>query len=65
MTKSKSLNLKVKACRPRFKAGSDLSSKVNRVEIIVNETEQLDADRECIDTELNWETEAELADCGQ
>lgn len=65
MTKSESLNLKVKACRPRFKAGSELSSKVNRVEIIVNETEQLDADRECIDTELNWETEAELADCGQ
>lgn len=65
MTKSESLNLKVKACRPRFKAGSELSGKVNLVEINVTQTEQLDADRECLDAELNWETKAELADCGQ
>lgn len=65
MQKSEVLDVRIKACRPRFKAGSDLSAKVNLVTIYVDQTIKEDQDKECMDVDLKWETEAELSDCGQ
>jgi hypothetical protein len=40
------LNIEVKATRrPRFKAGAELSGKVNRISIDVDQDESIDADK--------------------
>lgn len=65
MQKSEVLDVRIKACRPRFKAGSDLSSKVNLVVINVDQTVNETTDKECMDVNLKWETRAEEADCSQ
>lgn len=54
--------MRLKACRPRFKAGSELSGKVNLVVINVEQTVNEDKDQECLDIDLKWEVEAELAE---
>lgn len=62
--KTEVLDVRLKACRrPRFKAGSELSSKVNRVVINIDQTMDEDLDKECLDVDLKWEVEAELSDC--
>ena len=65
MQKSEVLDVRVKACRPRFKAGSELSAKVNRVIIDIDQTINENTDKECLDVDLKWEVEAELAECPQ
>lgn len=62
MTKTEVLDMRLKACRPRFKAGSELSGKVNLVVINVEQTVNEDKDQECLDIDLKWEVEAELAE---
>ena len=65
MQKSEVLDVRIKACRPRFKAGSELSGKVNRVILDINQTSNESMEKECLDIELKWEVEAELAECPQ
>jgi hypothetical protein len=49
------LDVRVKAVRPRFKAGSELSGKVNLVVLTIN---QIDRDeQESLDVDLKWTTE--------
>ncbi|GAA0875194.1 hypothetical protein GCM10009118_16030 [Wandonia haliotis] len=63
MTKSETTDVSVKVRRrPRFKAGSDLSGKVNKVGIDINQTVEEDSDAECLDIVVKWETDAELMD---
>jgi hypothetical protein len=63
MQKSEVLNVSVKACRPRFKAGSELSAKVNRVILDIDQT--VNGDIECLDVDLKWEVTAEQIGCDQ
>lgn len=61
--KTEVLDVRVKACRPRFKAGSELSGKVNRVILDINQT--VKEETECLDIDLKWEVEAEGLGCDQ
>lgn len=64
MTKGEVTDVRIKVCRrPRFKAGADLSGKVNRITINVDQTVKEESDTECLDVDVKWETEAEMADC--
>lgn len=66
MTKTEVMDVQIKARRrPRFKAGSELSGKVNRVAITIDQNSNEDADAESLDIGLKWETEAELANGNQ
>ncbi len=65
MTKTEVLDVRLKACRPHFKAGADLSGKVNRITLNIDQTKHTDMDKECLDIDLKWEVEAELAECPQ
>lgn len=63
MTKTETTDVRIKVCRrPRFKAGSELSGKVNMVAINIDQTMEENSDMECLDVDVKWETEAELAD---
>lgn len=63
MTKTETTDVRIKVCRrPRFKAGSELSGKVNLVMINIDQTVKEDSDTECLDVDVKWETEAELTD---
>lgn len=63
MKKKEVTEVHVKACRkPRFKAGAGLSDKVNRIVLNVDQTIDKDADTECLDIELKWESESEDLD---
>lgn len=65
MTKSETTDVRIKVCRrPRFKAGSELSGKVNKITINIDQMEKPEVDTECLDVDLKWETEAEVSDCG-
>lgn len=58
------MDVQIKARRrPRFKAGSDLSSRVNRVVITIDELWNEDGDSDGLDVGLKWETEVGLGDC--
>lgn len=62
MQKQEVLDVQVKACRrPRFKAGSDLSGKVNRLVLNIDQT--VDGDKECVAVNLKWVESAEANDC--
>ena len=61
MQKSEVLEVKLKACRPRFKAGSELSGKVNK--ITLNIDQELQDENECLDIDLKWEVTGEGLDC--
>lgn len=61
MQNTEVLNVSLKACRPRFKAGSELSGKVNRVIIDIDQT--LNDGTECLDVGLKWETKADQLGC--
>ncbi|XOV67541.1 MAG: hypothetical protein ACFHU9_18155 [Fluviicola sp.] len=64
--KTEVLDVRLKACRkPRFKAGSELSGKVNRIVINIDQTVNEELDKECLDVDLKWEVEAEGSGCGQ
>lgn len=64
MTKSETTDVSVKVRRrPRFKAGSELSGKVNKITINIDQTEKPEVNTECLDIDLKWETEAEVSDC--
>lgn len=64
MKKIELTELHLKACRkPRFKAGADLAKKVNRILIHVDHTVSNESDSECLDVDLEWESEAEVSDC--
>lgn len=65
MTKTEITEVSIKACRrPKFKAGAELSGKVNRIEINIDHNMNTVADMECVDVDFKWETEAKLPDCG-
>lgn len=60
MQKTEVTDVRIKACRPsRFKAGSELSGKVNLVTLNIDHTEKEDSGKECLDVDLKWE-ETEL-----
>jgi len=62
MQKKEVLDVQVRACRrPRFKAGSDLSGKVNRLVLDINQT--IDGDQECVGVNLKWVESADASDC--
>lgn len=62
MQKEEVLDVQVKACRrPRFKAGSELSGKVNRV--IVDIDQVVEGDQECVAVNLKWVETGEASDC--
>jgi hypothetical protein len=61
MQKSEVLEVKLKACRPRFKAGSELSGKVNRITVDIDQV--MEAENECLDIDLKWEVTGEGLDC--
>ncbi|MFT6923345.1 MAG: hypothetical protein ACJA1C_002358 [Crocinitomicaceae bacterium] len=61
MQKSEVLEVKLKACRPRFKAGSELSGKVNRITVDIDQV--IEAENECLDIDLKWEVTGEGLDC--
>ena len=61
MQKSEVLEVKLKACRPRFKAGSELTGRVNK--IILNIDQVLEDENECLDIDLKWEVTGEGLDC--
>lgn len=62
MQKQEVLDVQVKACRrPRFKAGSELSSKVNLVALDVDHS--MDEDQECVQLNLKLVASANVADC--
>jgi hypothetical protein len=61
MQKSEVLEVKLKACRPRFKAGSELSGKVNRITVDIDQV--LHEESECLDIDLKWEVKGDSLDC--
>jgi hypothetical protein len=61
MQKSEVLEVKLKACRPRFKAGSELSGKVNRITVDIDQV--MEGENECLDIDLKWEVTGEGLDC--
>lgn len=63
MQKQEVLDVQVKACRRpvRFKAGSELSSKVNFVSLDVDHS--MDEDQECVQLNLKLVASADVADC--
>ena len=62
MQKQEVLDVQVKACRrPRFKAGSDLSGKVNR--LILDIDQVVEGDQECVSVNLKWVESGEASDC--
>ena len=61
MQESEVMNVQLKACRPRFKAGSELSGKVNFVSLDVEQTVDADSNEECLDINLKWEVRADVA----
>ena len=61
MQKSEVLEVKLKACRPRFKAGSELSGKVNRITVDIDQV--IEDENECLDIDLKWEVTGEGLDC--
>jgi len=61
MQKEEVLDVQVKACRQRFKAGSDLSGKVNR--LILDIDQVVDGDQECVSVNLKWIESGEASDC--
>ena len=63
MTHTEVLDIRVKACRPRFKAGSELSEKVNLITLNVNQNHHEDSDKECLDVDLKWQVEAKALEC--
>ena len=61
MQKSEVLEVKLKACRPRFKAGSELTGKVNRITVDIDQV--MEGENECLDIDLKWEVTGEGLDC--
>tara|TARA_B110000908_G_C9911539_1_gene295596 strand:- start:229 stop:417 length:189 start_codon:yes stop_codon:yes gene_type:complete len=61
MQKSEVLEVKLKACRPRFKAGSELTGKVNRITVDIDQV--MHDEKECLDIDLKWEVTGEGLDC--
>lgn len=55
MSHTEVLDVRVKALRPKFKAGSELSGKVNMVVLTVTQTER--EETESLDVDLKWSTE--------
>jgi hypothetical protein len=61
MQKSEVLEVKLKACRPRFKAGSELSGKVNRITVDIDQV--MEGEYEGLVIDLKWEVTGEGLDC--
>lgn len=62
MQKTEVTDVRIKACRlSRFKAGSELSGKVNLVTLNIDHTVKEDSGKECLDVDLKWE-ETELTE---
>lgn len=52
--------LKLRTCRrPILSSESELSGKVDRLEILVDHSIKEESGLECIDVDLKWETEVE------
>ncbi|MCB9223197.1 MAG: hypothetical protein R2780_11915 [Crocinitomicaceae bacterium] len=62
MTKRAELDLKVKACRPILKHEGNILALKDKITIEVDQILKAEDDKECLDVDLEWETEAILAD---
>lgn len=66
MTKTEVTDVHIKACRKaNFKAGADLSKKVNRIAIDIEQSFNEELNKECLNVDLKWVGESEGADCGE
>lgn len=65
MQKSESMQVRIKACGARFKAGSELSAKVNLVELNIEQVDNPETEKSCLDVDFKWDQEAELLDSCQ